>query len=577
MAGQQAGRRAIGIRIRASLQRCRQLHRDQTPLEGLGIRGEFFTVQCSDGTISIVVWHMVHQATRLPRIAVSIVGISIVGTALLATPSQILAQRGGGGGGRGAPSTGISGGVAGNRPDGVSDSDGLKDFHRAIAIQATADQRAAFARIVQYTDAANNQLLDFRKSLPQVPASVASALTDRASTLDQALEKARAGSQNFLASFSPAQKSGLQELTRKLGKADSDLDKQIKTLDQIVHTAKSETEPIANSASALDKALASFQSEQLALGKEMSILFPDPGQGVTFSLPPVTNSIRIAGQSVYFPVSGAVVSRALPETSVPAASVGTSVPATSGPEKSGLEKSAQSALNLFSLKLVADLSDLQHNITGILRSQLTRSPRCGERIEIQQATLTPLAPASLVVANLHFERWACPLGTSQGQNPIEVSGGDATLEVKLTPSVNQNTGVNSAGLGNTGLGNTGLGNTGLRNIGLVLTSEITRVEAEGFLRDLLRSGDLGVTLREEIAASVLSALEKGADLKATLPPVAQPSATIQKVLFQDDGADQMSMVLDGQLQFSDEQTQQFAAQLKQRVSAQGQGPGSTPP
>src|SRR5208282_2775707 len=202
-------------------------------------------------------------------------------------------------------------------------------------------------------------------------------------------------------------------------------------------------------------------------------------------------------------------------------------------------------------------------ITGILRSQLTRSPRCGERIEIQQATLTPLAPASLVVANLHFERWACPLGTSQGQNPIEVSGGDATLEVKLTPSVNQNTGVNSAGLGNTGLG----------NIGLVLTSEITRVEAEGFLRDLLRSGDLGVTLREEIAASVLSALEKGADLKATLPPVAQPSATIQKVLFQDDGADQMSMVLDGQLQFSDEQTQQFAAQLKQRVSAQGQGPG----
>jgi hypothetical protein len=31
----------------------------------------------------------------------------------------------------------------------------------------------------------------------------------------------------------------------------------------------------------------------------------------------------------------------------------------------------------------------------------------------------------------------------------------------------------------------------------------------------------------------------------------------------------MSMVLDGQLQFSDEQTQQFAAQLKQRLAAQG--------
>jgi hypothetical protein len=48
--------------------------------------------------------------------------------------------------------------------------------------------------------------------------------------------------------------------------------------------------------------------------------------------------------------------------------------------------------NLFNLKLTADLSDLQQNITAILRAQLTRSPRCGERIEIQQATLTPWLP-----------------------------------------------------------------------------------------------------------------------------------------------------------------------------------------
>jgi hypothetical protein len=438
--------------------------------------------------------------------------VLMVGIALLATPNRMLAQRGGGGG-RGMGGGG--GGVVGGRPDGVSDKDDLKDFHRAMAVQASADQRAAFAKIAQYTQAASDEVQAFRKSLLQVPAATASTLSDRATTVDQALEKARAGSQNFLTSFSSAQKSGLKDLTGKLAKADSDLDKQIKTLDPIVHTPKPEIEPVANSAATLDKALASFQSDQLALGREMSILLASDGQDLTFNLPRMTNSINVAGQPVSIPTSGAV-SRI----------------------------SAENGHNIFSLKLTADLSDVQQNITGILRSQLSRSPRCGERIGVQQATLTPLIPASLVVAKLHFERWVCP----PGQNPTEVADGDATVEVKLTPSVEQNT-------------------------GLRLVSEITRVEADGFLRDLLRSGDLGVALRDQIAASLLSALQKAADLTAALPPAAQQSATIQKALFQDDGADQMSLVLDGQLQFSDEQTQQFAAQLKQRLAAQG----TTPP
>jgi hypothetical protein len=245
----------------------------------------------------------------------------------------------------------------------------------------------------------------------------------------------------------------------------------------------------------------------------MGILLPTDGQDLTFNLPKVTNSINVAGQPVSIPTSG-IVSRRSART--PAGT----------PNENGR--------NLFSLKLTADLSDVQHNITAILRDKLTRSPRCGERLEIRQATLTPLAPASLVVARVHFERWVCP---PSRESPMEVAGGDGAIEVKLTPSVEQ-----KAGLG--------------------LISEITRVDAERFLRDLLRSGDLGDTLREQIAAAVLSAMQKGTDLKATLPPAAQPSATLQKAQFQDAGAGQLSLVLEGQLQFSEEQTQQFAAQLK---------------
>ncbi len=467
----------------------------------------------------------------------------LLAVALIATPGTVRAQRGGGGGGGGNIGDGSSSGTVGRNSipliclhdcpslrEGLNADDTLKNFRQAIAVQATAEQRAAFAKIAQYTQTASDSLQTFRQSQPQ--GSPTAAPPDQAASLTQALEQARAGNQNFLSSLSETQKSALKEVIARLARADSDLDRQIKTLEQSIHAAKPEPNLIATSAAALDKALAAFQSEQLSLAGEMSILF-SPGQEVAFSLPPVANSITTAGQSINIPTTGAV-SRVTPEKS---------------PEKSETpEKSEASAepRNLFRLQLLADLSDLQLNVAEILRAPLTRSPRCGERIEVRQATLTPLAPAGLVTATLHFEHWVCPAG----QNPMEVAGGDATLEVKLTPSFEPPT---TPG-----------------NQGMALASEITSVEATGFLRESLRNGDLGATLRDQIAAALLSALQKAADPKATLPTAAQSNATIQKVRFQDDGADQLSLVVEGELQFTEPQLQQFAAQLKQRLSAQDQ-------
>jgi len=456
----------------------------------------------------------------------------------------MLAQRGGGGGGGGM---GGGGGPAGggrnttpvicvhgcSAPNGGLDpTDNLKDFHRAMAVQANAEQRAAFAKIAQYAQAASDQLRAFRESLLKVPAS---SMSDHATAVAQAIEKARSGNQNFLASLSSTQKSGLEDTTKKLVKADSDLDKQTKSLDQIAQAPKPSSEQIPSSAASLDKALAGFQNEQLALGREMSILFDPTDQNVTFSLPPLTNSIMVDGQPVSIPASGAV-----------------SRTSTAASNATPIATPVENGHNVFNLQLVADLTDLQQNVTGILRSELTRSPRCGERIEVLQATLTPLEPASLVMARMHFERWICPPGQ---QSPMEAASGEATLEVKLTLSVEPAAEATTE-----------------PSAALHLVSEITRVDASGFVRDSLRSGDLGVTLREQIAASILSALQMGTDLKATLPPAAQKSATLQKARFRDDGADQLSLVLDGQLKLSDEQTQQFAAQLKQRLSAQGKSP-----
>ena len=301
----------------------------------------------------------------------------------------------------------------------------------------------------------------------------------------------------------------MKDVTAKLAKADTDLDKEIKALDQIAHAAKPDSEPLTDSATSLDKELANFQSVQLALGTEMGILLSADGQDLTFNLPPATTTIQVSGQSLSIPSSGAMS-----------------------------RSSVENGQNVFRLNLTDDLSDLQQNISSILRADLNRDPRCGERIEIKQATLTPMIPTSLVVVNLHYERWICqgPAGS------MEVADSDGDLEVKLTPSLEATT-------------------------GLRLASEVTRVHAEGLLRDLLRSGELGVTLRDQIAASVLDTMQKCTDLSTRLPLNAP--ATIQNVEFQDAGADQLTLIIQGQLQLSDDQTQQLAQQLKQRVSAQG--------
>ena len=79
-------------------------------------------------------------------------------------------------------------------------------------------------------------------------------------------------------------------------------------------------------------------------------------------------------------------------------------------------------------------------------------------------------------------------------------------------------------------------------------------------------------LRDQIAAAILSPLQKAADLKAALPPVARESATLQKAQFQNAGADRLNLELEGQLNLSDEQLTQLATQLKQPLSAQGKSP-----
>jgi hypothetical protein len=199
-------------------------------------------------------------------------------------------------------------------------------------------------------------------------------------------------------------------------------------------------------------------------------------------------------------------------------------------------------LNILSVEFTADLADLQQNFTAVLASELDKDDRCGDRIQIEDAKLTPAEPASLVVVRLHYERWGCAklLGKQKVKRLI---GGNAVVQMTLTPSVGES-------------------HTELR-----LAAELGPIEADGSLGELLRTGNLGELLREKIQAAILSAVQKGLDLGAILPPALQGSVMIQDARFRDAGAGRLIVALDGQVRITDEQLGAFSKELKERLPA----------
>ncbi len=442
------------------------------------------------------------------RNSFSAIAAPILGFLLLAYPLAATAQRHGGGGAGGG---GINGSVSGsNRPTGLDEKDSLRDFHQAMAVQATSQQTAEFQALIKSTDAAKAELQLF---LQQVHKQNGDPINRQ--PLDQALESARSGNKNFEQGFSTAQKTGLKEIARRIAKADSDLEQEEKKLDQSLDV-KAAAPDLAARAESLDKALASFYDQQLALGREMSITLAS-GQDQAFTLPSSSHAVSIANQTIAVPVSGSLA-----------------------------QISSQGGTRTFKLALSADLTDLQQNITELLRSQLDASEDCGQRIAVRQATLAPSTPTGLLVMKLHFERWTCSRMFGQ-QTSNELAEGDGTVEIKLTASVEKP-------------------NT------LKIAAAFGRIDATGMLAEALRSGSLGEDVRNTVAQSILSAAQTGSDFKATLPPAVQSSAVIQTARFQDTGVGGLSMVLDGQIEISDQQADALASQLNHALAAQGTPP-----
>jgi hypothetical protein len=240
---------------------------------------------------------------------------------------------------------------------------------------------------------------------------------------------------------------------------------------------------------------------------------PLSAEDFTFKIPPIKTSLNVENQPITITTSG-MISRV----------------------------SKNRGQEVFRLKLSADLSDVQENITGLLRSQLDRSERCGERIAIEHATLAPAEPASLLTVQLHYERWACAKALGK-QITTKLAAGNGVVPVKLTPAVD-----------------------GGRTVRL--DPEVGTIEADGTLGELLRSGSMGEMLREKIRNGLVSAIQKGANFNATVPPALQSIATIQSVQFTNAGSGRLAIAIAGQFQVATEQVQLLLGQLKEHLASQ---------
>lgn len=174
-------------------------------------------------------------------------------------PATTFAQRRGGRG-RGSRSS----------PTGVSDNESqqTKDFERAAAVHARPEQITQFQQLTRSEQAARKStedLLQLAEAANQID------LFHYTGSVTRAVEEIEFESDQFLHSLSDAQKTGLKEFTKKLGKASSDVTKENKALNRQLERSKVNGRQIAEVARKLDKALSDFQTRQAAVGTEMGI------------------------------------------------------------------------------------------------------------------------------------------------------------------------------------------------------------------------------------------------------------------------------------------------------------------
>jgi len=293
-------------------------------------------------------------------------------------------------------------------------------------LQATADQRAAFVKIAQSLQEAADQLQAFRESLRK---RLLLRLSERATAVNQASKRLAPATRNSCLVLSRA-RIRFERPHEETGKSRFRPRQTSQNFDQqpCRETGKRAT---CRRRRARENP-GSFQAEHLSLGKEMSILLPTNGR-TRLQPSRVIDTIKAAGQTISIPFQ---------------ASFRILRPAF--PRRARRKRPQPAELSL----LRSRRPPAKHRRRPSLHCAHSPLRRA---LEVQQATLTPLVPASLVAANVHYERWVCPLAKTPWNVRRRCRDRDQAHSLGRSQS------------------------------GLVLASELGRVAANGSLRDALRT------------------------------------------------------------------------------------------
>jgi hypothetical protein len=189
---------------------------------------------------------------------------------------------------------------------------------------------------------------------------------------------------------------------------------------------------------------------------------------------------------------------------------------------------------VFRLSATVDLGGFQEHLTPVLAAQLNRSDRCGERLSVDRAVLAPRAPAGVLTVYVHYERFGC--AKAFGKEVVKrLVGGSGVVEATLTPSVAENR--------------------------IALAAQAVKIDADGSLGEVLRSGSLGDSMREKIAASVESAIRKTANLESMLSAGLASVAAVRTVEFADGGSGRLRLNVGGEIRLSEEQFRSLAKRV----------------
>lgn len=145
----------------------------------------------------------------------------------------------------------------------------LETFGHAVAVQARADQLEYYQGALDSTDKAL-QLSRYLQRLGPAVYNI-SAVNAISLQLRDALDEVAHDNRRLLASFTKPQENGLKPLTRQLSKSYKFVERDARTMQELMEPGKIVPEHLATGAANLEKALSDFRTDQVRLGREMGI------------------------------------------------------------------------------------------------------------------------------------------------------------------------------------------------------------------------------------------------------------------------------------------------------------------